>query len=229
MKASAVCASLLLSRAIAEAAWGSGDAHVQSTAMRLPSPQANGARGAPHLPLRFSAKPSPSAPWARGLLSAFWERGSPDLPACGLRHGSSGGPARPVFISTRLKTLARGQASRGGRCKASSRMASPGRLARRWRDQGRVPREVLVTQAMMIKTRRAPGRRRPAQCPCFLFGAKGASTDAEYRGIKQRLPFQCNKTKTSGVAGWRSPWSPRRRHRQCLWQTKTNFSQDNLY
>ena len=32
-----------------------------------------------------SPKPSPSAPWAWGLLSAFWERGSPDLPACGLR------------------------------------------------------------------------------------------------------------------------------------------------
>ena len=34
------------------------------------------------------------------LLSAFWERGSPDLPACGLRRGSKGGPARPIFINT---------------------------------------------------------------------------------------------------------------------------------
>ena len=41
------------------------------------------ARGTPHLPFGFASKPSPSAPWARGLLSAFWERGSPDLPACG--------------------------------------------------------------------------------------------------------------------------------------------------
>ena len=32
-------------------------------------------------------------------LSAFWERGSPDLPACGLRRGSRGGPAWPIFIS----------------------------------------------------------------------------------------------------------------------------------
>ena len=92
-----------------------------------------------------------------------------------------------------------------------------------------VPREVLVTQAMTIETRRAPGGRRPTQCPCFLFGAKGASTDVEYRGIRQRLPFQCNETKTGRAVGWRSPWSPRRRHRQCLWQPKTNFSQDNLY
>ena len=36
-----------------------------------------------------------------------------------------------------LKTLARVQASRGGRRKASSGTASPGRLARRQRDQGR--------------------------------------------------------------------------------------------
>ena len=34
-------------------------------------------------------------------------------------------------------------------------MASPGRLARRRRGQGRVPREVLVTQATTIETRRA--------------------------------------------------------------------------
>ena len=78
-------------------------------------------------------------------------------------------------------------------------------------------------QAMTIETRQAPGGRWPAQCPCFPFGAKGASTD---QGIRQRLPFRCNKTKTSRTAGWRSSWSPGRRHRQSLWQPKTNFSQD---
>ena len=86
-----------------------------------------------------------------------------------------------------------------------------------------------MTQAMTIETRRAPGGRRPVECPGFLFGAKGASTDVEYRGIKQRLPFRCNDTKTSGAAGWRSPWSPRRRHHQHLWQAKTTFSQDSSY
>ena len=60
----------------------------------------------------------------------MWERGSPDLPACGLQRGSSGGPVRPIFISTRLKTLARGQASRGGRRKTSSGSASLGWLPR---------------------------------------------------------------------------------------------------
>ena len=78
---------------------GSTDAHVQSIATRRPRPQAVGARGTPHFPIRFSAKPSPSAPWARVLLSALWERGSPDLPTCGMQRGSSSGPVRSVFIN----------------------------------------------------------------------------------------------------------------------------------
>ena len=56
----------------------------------------------------------------------------------------------------KLKTLARGQASRGGRQGASSGTASSGWLARRRRDQGGVPHEVPVTQAMTTEARRAP-------------------------------------------------------------------------
>ena len=100
MKARTACASLLSDQGVAEAAWESGDAHVQSTATQRPRPRAVRARGASPLPFRLSARPSPRAPWARGLLSAFWERGSPDLPACCLRRGSKGGPARPIFINT---------------------------------------------------------------------------------------------------------------------------------
>ena len=117
-------------RAVAEAAWGSGDAHVQSTATRQPRPQAIGARGASHLTLGFASKPSPSAPWAPGLLSAFWERGSPDLPVCGPWRGCAGRSVRPIIINKAFKTLARGQASRGEQCKTSSGAASPGRLTR---------------------------------------------------------------------------------------------------
>ena len=47
------------------------------------------------LPFRLPARPSPGTPWARGLLSAFWEWGSPDLPACGLRRGSKGAQHGP--------------------------------------------------------------------------------------------------------------------------------------
>ena len=34
------------------------------------------------------------------------------------------------------------------------------------------------------------------QRPCFFFGAKETSAGMEYRGIRQRLSFQCSKTKT---------------------------------
>ena len=142
--------------AVAEASWGSADAHVQSIAMRRPRPHAVGARGASRLPLRSPARPSPGAPWAQGLLSAFWERGSPDLPACGLRRGSSGGPARPIFISS---------SSRPSR-RAKPRGADDRKLPQRQPHQvgsrgGReikagIPHEEPVTQAMTIETRRAP-------------------------------------------------------------------------
>ena len=122
-----------------------------------------------------------------------------------------------------LKTLARGQASRGGRQEASSGAASSGWLARRRRDQGGVPHEVPMTQAMTTEARRAPSGRRPMQSPCFPFGAKGSSAG---KSIKQRQPFRCNKTKTSRTAGWRSSWRPSQRHRQGLWQARNNFSQD---
>ena len=45
------------SQAVAEAAWGSGDAHVPSIALHQPRPWAVGARSAPHLPLGFASKP----------------------------------------------------------------------------------------------------------------------------------------------------------------------------
>ena len=122
-------------------------------------------------------------------------------------------PSTAHLHQHKLKTLARGQASLGGRQEASSGTASSGWLARRRRDQGRVPHEVLMTQAMTTEARRAPGGRRPAQSPCFLFGAKGASAG---ESIKQRHPFRCNKTKTVATAGRKSSWSPGRRHHQSL-------------
>ena len=76
---------------------------------------------------------------------------------------------------------------------------------------------------MTIRIKQAPGWRECAQRPCFLFGAKEASAGAEYRGIKQRFPYQCNETKTSRTARRRSPWRPRRRHHQSLLQAKTTF------
>ena len=124
----------------------------------------------------------------------------------------------------RAKTLARGQASQGGRRGASSGMASPGWLARRRRDQGGVPHEVPVMQGMTTKgARRAPGGRQPVQCPSFLFGAKEASACVESRGIKQMFLFRCNKTKTARTAGRKSSPSPSQRHNQRLLQEKTTL------
>ena len=108
------------------------------------------------MPLRFSAKPSLSAPWARGLLSASWEWGSPDLPACGLWLGSSGRPVRPIFIN------ANSRPSRGAKPRGADDARLPQERPHKAGSRGgreiktRVPREVLVTQAMTIKTRRAP-------------------------------------------------------------------------
>ena len=77
-----------------------------------------------------------------------------------------------------------------------------------------------MTQAMTTKgARRAPA----AQCPPFLFGAKGASAG---ESIMQRHPFRCNETKTSPTAGRKSLWSPSQHHHQSIWQARTNFSQD---
>ena len=201
-------------------------AHVQSTTMRRPRPHAVRARGASLLPFRLPTRPSPGAPWARGLLSVFWEWGSPDLPACGLRYGSRGDPAWPIFVNTSSRP------SRGAKPRGADDRKLPQRQPHQAGSRGGgeikagVPREEPVTQAMTIETSRAPGGRRPAQRPCFPFGAKGASTG---QGIRQRLPFRCNETKTSREAGRRSLWSPRRRHHQSFWQPKTTFGQDNLY
>ena len=143
-------------------------------------------------------------------------------PAAWLKRG----PSTAHLHQHELKTLARGQASRGGRQEASSGAASPGRLARRRRDQGKGTSRCAHDASHDDRDQAGAGL-----CSVLVSSLvqRGASTGAEYQGIKLRLPFRCNETKTSRAAGWRSPWNPGRHHRQCLWQLKTNFSQDNLY
>ena len=68
--------------------------------------------------------------------------------ACGVAQR---GPSVAHLHQHKLKTLTRGQASRGGRQGASSGTASSGWLMRRRRVQGGVPREVPMTQAMTTK------------------------------------------------------------------------------
>ena len=178
--------------------------------MRQPRPQAVGARGSPHLPFRFATKPSPSAPWARGLLSAFWERGSPDLPACGLRRGSSGGPVRPIFVNADSRP---------------SRGAKP-----RWADDARFPQERPHQAGSRgggeIKARGTSRGSRDASHDDQ--GQEGSSVckvlvsplvlrgQAQARSIEaSRKGFHVSATRP-GPAGWWSSWSPRQRHHQRL-------------
>ena len=103
-------------------------------------------------------KPSPSTPWARGLLPASWERGSPGLPP------AAHGVARLAGVHG-PSTSTQAQDPREGPTLAGQMMQSflRGSLTRQAREeversrQG-VPRVVPMTQAMKIKTRRAPAR-----------------------------------------------------------------------
>ena len=92
-----------------------------------------------------------------------------------------------------LKTLVRGQASRGGRHNASSGTDSSGWLARRRRDQGGVPREVPMTQAMTTKARRA------LACTESLFplSCKGGKRRQEYQA-KATISVQQDQDQQDG-------------------------------
>ena len=89
-------------------------------------------------------------------------------PAAGLK----GGPNAAHLHQHKPKTLARGQASRGGRRGASSGTASSGWLTRRRRDQGGVPHEVPVTQAMMTGGARRVPARAVSSLPLWCKGGK---------------------------------------------------------
>ena len=140
------------------------------------------------MPFRLPARPSPGAPWARGLLSAFWERGSPDLPACGLRRGSTGGPVRPVYINQHSRPsrgakprgrtmqgllrsgLTRQAREGGGEIKASG--TSRGSHDASHDDQGQAgasPRSVLVSS--LVQMRQAQARSTEASGKGFHISA----------------------------------------------------------
>ena len=112
--------------------------------------------------LRREAKPKRTlGPGATvGVLGTGVPRLACLRPAAWLEEG----PSTARLHQHRPKTLARGQASRGGRQEASSGAASLGWLARRQRDQGGVPHEVPVTQAMTTQ-----GARRVLACAASPF------------------------------------------------------------
>ena len=83
-----------------------------------------------------------------------------------------GGPSAAHLHQHKPKTLARGQASRGGRHGASSGTASSGWLTRRRRDQGGVPHEVPVMQAMTTEGARRVPARAVSSFPLWCKGGK---------------------------------------------------------
>ena len=105
------------------------------------------------------------------------------------------------------KTLARGQASRGGQQEASSGATSSGGVARRRRDQGRDPSRGARDASHDDQDQAGASTRSVLVSSLVL---RRQSAGDEYRGSRQRFPYWCNETKTSRTAGRRSPWSPRR-------------------
>ena len=127
---------------------------------------------------------------------------------------------RPIFINKASKTLARGQASRGGRRKTSSGAASPGCLARsgdiKAGQTSRGSRDVSHDDRHQAG---ASARSVPVSSLVLRRPAGARSTEASSKGFH----IGATRTKTNRTARRRSPWSPRRRHHQSLSQAKTTF------
>ena len=118
--------------------------------------------------------------------------GSPQtcLPTAWLK----GWPSMAHLHQHEFKTLARGQASRGGRQEASSGTASSCWLTRRRRVQGGVPREVPMTQAMTTKgASRAPAR----AVSFFPLWCKGSKRRREHQA-KASISVQQDQDRRNG-------------------------------
>ena len=178
-----------------------------------------------------SSDNSPTTSSTRGspvpalLVSAFWERGSPDLPARGPRQGFASRHVWPIFINKAFKTLVRGQASRGRQRRTSSGAASLGWLVR--------GREIKARRTSRGSNDASHDDRDQAGASAhnvlgtsLVLGRQAQMMSTEASG--KRFPYRCNETKTSRTARRRSPWSPRRRHHQSLLQANTTFCQDKI-
>ena len=67
------------------------------------------------------------------------------------------------------------------------------------------------------------------QRPCFLFGAKEAGAGAEYRGIRQRFPYQCNETKDQQDGKTEVTMEPNTASPPEPFAGEDRFCQDSLY
>ena len=145
------------------------------------------------MPLRFSAKPRPSAPWARGLLSVFWEWGYPDLPACGLQCSSRSGQVHPIFVNSSSRP------SRGAKPRGADDRMLPQEQPRQAGSRGGgeikagVPREMPVAQAMTTEARRALAY----AVSLFPLWCKGGKRRREYQA-KATISVQQDQDQRNG-------------------------------
>ena len=116
-----------------------------------------------------------------------------------------------------LKTLARGQASRGGRQEASSGTASSGWLTRRRRDQDGVPHEVPVTQAMTTKVQAGAGLCRVLVSPLVQRGQAQARVSSKGNHFGATRPRPAGR-QNGGHRGAQASVIVR-----VFWQARTNL------
>ena len=109
-----VCNRRTSSGTVTEAAWGSGDAHVPSIATRQSRPQAVGAPRCSALSLWLHLEAKSEHALGPGATIGILGMGVPRLACLRPVVWLKGGPSMAHLHQHRPKTLARGQASRGG-------------------------------------------------------------------------------------------------------------------
>ena len=158
-------------------------------------------------------------------LSVFWERGSPDLPACGLRRGSKGARHGPSSSTQDSRP------SRGAKPRRADDARLPQERPRQAGSRGggeikaRVPREVLVTQAMTIETRRVPA------CAVSLFpiSCKGGKHRRGVPKHQAKVTISVHRDQDQQSNRMEVTMEPKAASSPVPLAAETNFSQDNLY
>ena len=140
------------------------------------------------------------------------------MPACGPRHGSIDGPVRPNFSNNNTRPSRGAKPREADDAKTSLGAASLGWLPRSGDIYARGTSRGSHDVSHDDQGQAGASKRRGGS---FLFDAKEASAGEEYRGIGQRLPYQCNETKTRR----RQDGGHRRAHRSV---TTRSFSQAKI-
>ena len=151
-------------------------------------------------------------------MSAFWERGSQDLPACGLRRGSKGaqhGPSSSVQAQDPREGPSLAGQTTGGFLRHGLVRLAREEVERSRRGTSRGAHDASDDD----RSQAAPGGHGLGSVLVSPLVQRGqAQAKASGKGCHSGATRP-----TSRAAGRRSPWSPRRRHHQSFAQTKTTF------